>query len=149
MSLLWDFYQAFDFFSFYKFAQLEAGQELPPPALLKRKIIIKNKKKHHHHHHHKKHPKKPQATLHEDVEDSQDVEDDAASNTTAAGENGPPPDIIPQNEVPEGGGTAPVEQQIGNGNGPHAPMLQQRQGSKDSTQEDDGMPMINSLRLIP
>lgn len=57
-------------------------------------------------------------------------------NPSAAGENGPPPDIIPQNEMADDG--APEnEQQIGNGDIPH-PMLQQRQGSKDSAQDDEG-----------
>ncbi|XP_015596066.1 1-phosphatidylinositol 4,5-bisphosphate phosphodiesterase classes I and II isoform X2 [Cephus cinctus] len=118
--------------------KLEPGQELPPPSLLKRKIIIKNKKKHHHHHHHKKHHKKQPAQIPEAGESSQEVDDSGIVNQAAEGENGPPPDIIPQNEVLDGvvvGGSG--EQQMGNGDIPHAPMLQQRQGSKDSTQEDD------------
>lgn len=36
-------------------------------------------------------------------------------------------------------GVAPGnEPQIGNGDIPHPPMLQQRQGSKDSAQDDEG-----------
>ncbi|XP_072766140.1 1-phosphatidylinositol 4,5-bisphosphate phosphodiesterase classes I and II isoform X2 [Anoplolepis gracilipes] len=110
--------------------KLEPGQELPPPSLLKRKIIIKNKKKHHHHH--KKHQKKQLST----AKGTQENETNGTVNPSAAGENGPPPDIIPQNEMADG--VAPGnEQQIGNGDIPHPPMLQQRQGSKDSAQDDE------------
>ncbi|KAG5321446.1 PIP1 phosphodiesterase, partial [Pseudoatta argentina] len=112
--------------------KLEPGQELPPPELLKRKIIIKNKKKHHHHH--KKHKKKQQQVL-DTVEGTTENETNGTANLSAAGENGPPPDIIPQNEMDD---VAPEnEQQIGNGDIPHLPMLQQRQGSKDSGQDDE------------
>ncbi|XP_018054109.1 PREDICTED: 1-phosphatidylinositol 4,5-bisphosphate phosphodiesterase classes I and II isoform X1 [Atta colombica] len=112
--------------------KLEPGQELPPPELLKRKIIIKNKKKHHHHH--KKHQKKQQQAL-DTVEGTTENETNGTANLSAAGENGPPPDIIPQNEMDD---VAPEnEQQIGNGDIPHLPMLQQRQGSKDSGQDDE------------
>ncbi|XP_015521246.2 1-phosphatidylinositol 4,5-bisphosphate phosphodiesterase classes I and II [Neodiprion pinetum] len=119
--------------------KLEPGQELPPPSSLKRKIIIKNKKKHHHHHHHKKHHKKQQAQSQDSGEGSQEADDNGLVNIGAEGESGPPPDIIPQNEVVDGVviGAAPTEQQIGNGDIPRAPLLQQRQGSKDSTQDDD------------
>ncbi|KAG5312251.1 PIP1 phosphodiesterase, partial [Acromyrmex insinuator] len=112
--------------------KLESGQELPPPELLKRKIIIKNKKKHHHHH--KKHQKKQQQAL-DTVEGTTENETNGTANLSAAGENGPPPDIIPQNEMDD---VAPEnEQQIGNGDIPHLPMLQQRQSSKDSGQDDE------------
>lgn len=112
--------------------KLEPGQELPPPELLKRKIIIKNKKKHHHHH--KKHQKKQQQAL-DTVEGTTENETNGTANLSAAGENGPPPDIIPQNEMDD---VAPEnEQQIGNGDIPHLPMLQQRQSSKDSGQDDE------------
>lgn len=98
--------------------------------LLKRKIIIKNKKKHHHHH--KKHQKKQYT-----AKGTPENETNGTVNPSAAGENGPPPDIIPQNEMADG--VAPGnEQQIGNGDIPHPPMLQQRQGSKDSAQDDEG-----------
>lgn len=111
--------------------QLEPGQELPPPSLLKRKIIIKNKKKHHHHH--KKHQKKQLNT----TKGTPENETNGTVNPSAAGENGPPPDIIPQNEMADG--VAPEnKQQIGNGDIQHPPMLQQRQGSKDSAQDDEG-----------
>ncbi|XP_025268130.1 1-phosphatidylinositol 4,5-bisphosphate phosphodiesterase classes I and II isoform X2 [Camponotus floridanus] len=113
--------------------KLEPGQELPPPSLLKRKIIIKNKKKHHHHH--KKHQKKQSTALYT-AKGTPENETNGAVNPSAAGENGPPPDIIPQNEMADG--VAPGnEQQIGNGDIPHPPMLQQRQGSKDSAQDDE------------
>lgn len=56
---------------------------------------------------------------------------------TTAGENGPPPDIIPQNEMGDDVALG-NEQQIGNGDISHPPMLQQRQGSKDSAQDDEG-----------
>jgi len=58
-------------------------------------------------------------------------------NLSAAGENGPPPDIIPQNEMADDVALE-NEQQIRNGDIPHLPMLQQRQGSKDSGQDDEG-----------
>ncbi|KMR05229.1 1-phosphatidylinositol- -bisphosphate phosphodiesterase classes i and ii, partial [Lasius niger] len=113
--------------------KLEPGQELPPPSFLKRKIIIKNKKKHHHHH--KKHHKKQQQVL-DTAEGTPENETNGTVNPSAAGENGPPPDIIPQNEMADD--VAPGnEQQIGNGDIPHPPMLQQRQGSKDSAQDDE------------
>ncbi|RLU22284.1 hypothetical protein DMN91_004562 [Ooceraea biroi] len=114
--------------------KLEPGQELPPPSLLKRKIIIKNKKKHHHHH--KKHLKKQQQVL-EIVEGTPDSETNGTANPSAAGENGPPPDVIPQNELEPDGVAVGNDQQIGNGDIPHPPMLQQRQGSKDSAQDDE------------
>ena len=123
-------------FNFNEF-QLEPGQELPPPALLKRKIIIKNKKKHHHHHH-KKHQKKPQMHVEGIEEGIEPNEANGSETQSAKGENGPPPDIIPQSEVVDG-------VVVGNGNSEHQngevhpPMLQQRQGSKDSTQDDDGL----------
>ncbi|KAL0109390.1 hypothetical protein PUN28_014453 [Cardiocondyla obscurior] len=107
--------------------KLEPGQELPPPSLLKRKIIIKNKKKHHHHH--KKHQKKQQQAL-EAAEGTPESETNGTAN--AAVEDGPPPDIIPQNEMADDG----ENEQIGNGDISH-PMLQQRQGSKDSGQDDE------------
>ncbi|XP_035723620.1 1-phosphatidylinositol 4,5-bisphosphate phosphodiesterase classes I and II-like isoform X2 [Vespa mandarinia] len=115
--------------------KLEPGQELPPPALLKRKIIIKNKKKHHHHHH-KKHHKKPYALPLDGEETPQETDENGIVNLAAEGENGPPPDIIPENEVVDGV-VNNGEQQIRNGDVSHAPMLQQRQNSRDSTQEDD------------
>ncbi|XP_014607192.1 PREDICTED: 1-phosphatidylinositol 4,5-bisphosphate phosphodiesterase classes I and II isoform X2 [Polistes canadensis] len=115
--------------------KLEPGQELPPPSLLKRKIIIKNKKKHHHHHHKKLH-KKQHALLSEGGETPQETDENGIVNPAAEGENGPPPDIIPENEVVDGD-VNNGEQQIGNGDVSHAPMLQQRQNSRDSTQEDD------------
>ncbi|XP_012270478.1 1-phosphatidylinositol 4,5-bisphosphate phosphodiesterase classes I and II isoform X2 [Orussus abietinus] len=116
--------------------KLEPGQELPPPSFLKRKIIIKNKKKHHHHHN-KKHHKKQQASIQDAGDGAQVTEDNGVVNQGAEGENGPPPDIIPQNEV-DGHGTDNIEEtQIGNDEVSHAPMLQQRQGSRDSTQEDE------------
>ncbi|XP_012253501.2 1-phosphatidylinositol 4,5-bisphosphate phosphodiesterase classes I and II isoform X2 [Athalia rosae] len=119
--------------------KLEPGQELPPPSSLKRKIIIKNKKKHHHHHHHKKHHKKQQAQSQDSGEGSQETDDNVSVNNGGAeGESEPPPDIIPQNEVVDGVvAVAAVDQQMENGDLPRAPMLQQRQGSKDSTQDDD------------
>ncbi|XP_043470504.1 1-phosphatidylinositol 4,5-bisphosphate phosphodiesterase classes I and II isoform X1 [Leptopilina heterotoma] len=114
------------------------GQELPPPALLRRKIIIKNKKKHHHHHHHKKHHKKQQIQTPGIEEGNQEVDDIGVVNQAAEGENGPPPDIIPQNEVVDGVVVSSnSEHQIDNGEVQHAPMLQHRQGSKDSTQEEE------------
>ncbi|XP_011300453.1 1-phosphatidylinositol 4,5-bisphosphate phosphodiesterase classes I and II isoform X1 [Fopius arisanus] len=104
--------------------KLEPGQELPPPALLKRKIIIKNKKKHRNHkkEHKKHHPV--------GVEGGVPQESDEAAN--AEGENGPPPDIIPQNDMD---GVLPV----GNGEVAHPPsmVLQPRQSSKDSNQDED------------
>ncbi|XP_012152849.1 phospholipase C at 21C isoform X2 [Megachile rotundata] len=109
--------------------KLEPGQELPPPSLLKRKIIIKNKKKHHHHH--KKHKKKQQTPVTEFEEGAQENEDSETTNQTADGENGPPPDIVPQADAGDN------DQQIGNGDISHPPMLQQRQGSKDSAQDED------------
>lgn len=57
-------------------------------------------------------------------------------NPSAVGENGPPPDIIPQNEMADDV-LGNDEQQIRNGDISHPPMLQQRQGSKDS-QDDEG-----------
>lgn len=116
--------------------QLQAGQELPPPSFLKRKIIIKNKKKQHHH---KKHHKKHQGTAPEGGETLQEIDEEGAAVSTADGENSLPPDVIPQSDVTDEVATAAsTEQQIGNGEVAHAPMLQQRQGSKDSTQDDDG-----------
>ncbi|CAK9830241.1 1-phosphatidylinositol 4,5-bisphosphate phosphodiesterase classes I and II [Anthophora retusa] len=109
--------------------KLEPGQELPPPSLLKRKIIIKNKKKHHHHH--KKHKKKQQIVVIGAEEGVQENEDNGITNQTIDGENGPPPDIVLQADGTDN------DQQIGNGDIPHPPMLQHRQGSKDSAQDDD------------
>lgn len=109
--------------------------------MLKRKIIIKNKKKHHHHHD-KKHQKKQQQQQQQQrqaidiTEGSPGSEENDTVNQSAEGENGPPPDIIPQNDsVDDISGN---EQQIGNGDIPHPLMLQHRQGSKDSTQDDEG-----------
>lgn len=103
--------------------------------LLKRKIIIKNKKKHHHHH--KKHQKKQLNTAAYTAKSTPENETNGTVNPSAVGENGPPPDIIPQNEMADD--VAPGnEQQIGNGDIPHPPMLQQRQSSKDSAQDDEG-----------
>lgn len=112
--------------------KLEPGQELPPPLLLKRKIIIKNKKKHHHHH--KKHHKKQQQAL--DIAEGNPENETNGTVNSSAEENGPPLDIIPQNEMADDGASG-NEQQIGNGDIPHPPMLQQRQGSKDSAQDDE------------
>ncbi|KOC63504.1 1-phosphatidylinositol 4,5-bisphosphate phosphodiesterase classes I and II [Habropoda laboriosa] len=109
--------------------KLEPGQELPPPSLLKRKIIIKNKKKHHHHH--KKHKKKQQTAAIESEEGVQEGEDNGITNQAADGENGPPSDVVPLADGTDN------DQQIGNGDISHPPMLQQRQGSKDSAQDDD------------
>lgn len=108
---------------------MEPGQELPPPNLLKRKIIIKNKKKHHHHH--KKHKKKQQTPVAEFEEGAQENEDNGVVNQAAEGENGSAPDV-PNAEEDNN------DQQIGNGDISHPPMLQHRQGSKDSAQDDDG-----------
>lgn len=117
---------------------MEPGQQLPPPSLLKRKIIIKNKKKHHHHHHHKKHHKSQEAQAQGIDEENQEVENNGIVNQ--AGEIGPPPDIIPQNEVVEViAVTNNSELQVCHEEIPHALMLQQRQGSKDSTQDDEGL----------
>lgn len=116
--------------------QLEPGQELPPPSFLKRKIIIKNKKKHHHHH--KKQKKQQQQQGLDVPEGTPDSETNGTVNPSLAGENGPPPDVIPQNEMPDVAVAAESEQQIGNGDIPHPPMLQHRQSSKDSGQEDEG-----------
>ncbi|KAK2580689.1 hypothetical protein KPH14_007786 [Odynerus spinipes] len=115
--------------------KLEPGQELPPPSLLKRKIIIKNKKKHHHHHH-KKHHKKQNVQPSEGGETPQEADENGIVNPAVEGENDPPSDVIPENEVVDGI-VNNGEQQIRNGDVSHAPMLQQRQSSKDSTQEDD------------
>lgn len=114
--------------------KLEPGQELPPPSLLKRKIIIKNKKKHHHHHH-KKHHKKQNVQLSEGGETPQETDENGIVNPAVEGENDQPVDV-PENEVVDGI-VNNGEQQIRNGDIAHAPMLQQRQSSKDSTQEDD------------
>lgn len=109
---------------------MEPGQELPPPSLLKRKIIIKNKKKHHHKK--KEHKKKEPTPITESEEGTQENEDNGVTNQIAEGENGTSPDIVPQVE------TTDKDQQIGNGDISHPPMLQQRQSSKDSTQDDEG-----------
>lgn len=110
--------------------QLEPGQELPPPSLLRRKIIIKNKKKHHHHHH-KKHQKKQQQAS----ETAEGIPENEENGNPE--ENGQSLDTTSQNEMDDG--VMPGnEQQIGNGDIPHPPMLQQRQGSKDSAQDDEG-----------
>ncbi|XP_012521905.1 1-phosphatidylinositol 4,5-bisphosphate phosphodiesterase classes I and II isoform X3 [Monomorium pharaonis] len=114
--------------------KLEPGQELPPPSLLRRKIIIKNKKKHHHHH--KKHLRKQQQAL-DLAEGTLEGETNGTTNLSTSGENGPPPDIIPQNEMGDDIALLENEQQIGNGDISHPPMLQQRQGSKDSGQDDE------------
>lgn len=116
----------------FLFFQLEPGQELPPPSLLRRKIIIKNKKKHHHHHH-KKQKKQQQAS--DTTEGTPENEENG--NPSVAEENDQPLDTTPQNEMADG--VVPGnEQQIRNGDIPHPPMLQQRQGSKDSAQDDEG-----------
>lgn len=100
--------------------------------MLKRKIIIKNKKKHHHHH--KKHKKKQQTPVTTESEEGvQETEDNGVTIQATDGENGPPPDIVPHADAADNS-----EQQIGNGDISHPPMLQQRQGSKDSAQDDDG-----------
>lgn len=109
---------------------MDAGHELPPPNLLKRKIIIKNKKKHHHHH--KKHKKKQPAQAAESEEGAQENEDNGVTNQAVEGENGPASDVAPNVENENN------DQQIGNGDISHPPMLQQRQGSKDSAQDEDG-----------
>lgn len=71
------------------------------------------------------------------IEGTPDSETNGTLNPSAtAGENGPPPDVIPQNEMPDDV-AAGNEQQIGNGDIPHPPMLQQRQSSKDSSAQDD------------
>ncbi|XP_032681763.1 1-phosphatidylinositol 4,5-bisphosphate phosphodiesterase classes I and II isoform X3 [Odontomachus brunneus] len=115
--------------------KIEPGQELPPPSLLKRKIIIKNKKKHHHHHH-KKHQKKQQQ-MSDTAKGTPENEENGTVNPFAAEENGQPLDnTTPQNEMADGV-TPGNEQQIRNGDIPHPPMLQQRQGSKDSAQDDE------------
>ncbi|XP_020291177.1 1-phosphatidylinositol 4,5-bisphosphate phosphodiesterase classes I and II isoform X2 [Pseudomyrmex gracilis] len=99
--------------------KLEPGQELPPPLLLKRKIIIKNKKKHHHHKKQKK---------------QQPPSGEGAPNEigNSLEENG---GDLPQNEATDG--VASENEHIENGDISHAPMLQQRQGSKDSGQDDE------------
>ena len=107
---------------------MEPGQELPPPSFLKRKIIIKNKKKHHHK---KKEHKKKEPIPIVSEEEIQENEDNGVMNQMAEGENGPPPDVVSQAETDN-------DQQIGNGDISHPPMLQQRQSSKDSTQDDEG-----------
>ncbi|XP_025162250.1 1-phosphatidylinositol 4,5-bisphosphate phosphodiesterase classes I and II isoform X2 [Harpegnathos saltator] len=113
--------------------KLEPGQELPPPALLKRKIIIKNKKKHHHHHH-KKHQKKQQTS--DTAEGTPESEENDTAIPAVAEENGQPLDTTQQNEMADS--VVPGnEQQIRNGDISHPPMLQQRQGSKDSAQDDE------------
>lgn len=117
--------------------QLEPGQELPPPSLLKRRILIKNKKKHHHHHHKKQH-KKAQVKAQDTKEDQPEGENNGVLNQSTEGENGPVPDVIPQNDSVDSVGNG-SDIQIGNGDVCHAPMLQQRQGSKDSTQEEEGI----------
>ncbi|XP_031845633.1 phospholipase C at 21C isoform X1 [Nomia melanderi] len=109
--------------------KLDPGQELPPPNLLKRKIIIKNKKKHHHHH--KKHKKKQPAQAAESEEGAQESEDNGVTNQAVEEENGPASDVAPNVENDSN------DQQIGNGDISHPPMLQQRQGSKDSAQDED------------
>lgn len=74
----------------------------------------------------------------EGEETPQETDENGIVNPAAEGENGPPPDIIPENEVVDGV-VNNGEQQIRNGDVSHAPMLQQRQNSRDSTQEDDGI----------
>ncbi|XP_076296651.1 phospholipase C at 21C isoform X1 [Lasioglossum baleicum] len=106
--------------------KLEPGMELPPPSFLRRKIMIKNKKKHHHHH--KKHKKNQQQTPIE-PEEAQENEDNGMTNQVAEGENSPAAEPANPEEN--------SDQQIGNGDIAHPPMLQQRQGSKDSAQDDD------------
>lgn len=123
---------------------MEPGQELPPPSLLKRKIIIKNKKKHHHHHHHKKNQKKQQIQIGNIEEGTEPTDENSSESQSTRGENGPPPDVIPQAEVADNGNG---EFQISNEE-VHPPMLQQRQGSKDSTQDDDGKSVFFILLKI-
>lgn len=71
------------------------------------------------------------------VEGTPENETNGTVNPSAAGENGPPPDVIPQNEMADDVASE-NDHQIGNGDIPHPPMLQQRQGSKDSAQDDEG-----------
>lgn len=97
---------------------------------MKRKIIIKNKKKHHHHH--KKHKKKQPTPSAEAEEGAQENEENGVADQAADGDNGLP-DVVPPAEAGDSS-----DQQIGNGDVPHPPMLQQRQGSKDSAQDEDG-----------
>lgn len=96
--------------------KLEPGIALPSPTILKHKIIIKNKKKHHHHHHHHK---------------KQQIQS------------------TPSTEIAPIEATGIFETRVsiricieflcvsGNGEVPHHPMLQARQGSKDSTGTED------------
>lgn len=107
---------------------------------MKRKIIIKNKKKHHHHH--RKHQKKQQPQVSGNAGVTPENEKNDTLNSPTAGENGPPPDVIPQNDMADGDALG-NEQQIGNGDISHPPMLQQRQGSKDSAQDDEGRQIEN------
>ncbi|XP_078036358.1 phospholipase C at 21C isoform X2 [Augochlora pura] len=107
--------------------KLEPGLELPPPSFLRRKIIIKNKKKHHHHH--KKHKKKQQTPISESEEGAQENEDNGVANQVAEGEHSPATEAA--NVDGEN------NEQIGNGDIGHPPMLQQRQGSKDSAPDED------------
>lgn len=58
-------------------------------------------------------------------------------NPSAVEENGQLLDATLQNEMADSVASG-NEQQIRNGDIPHPPMLQQRQGSKDSTQDDEG-----------
>lgn len=88
--------------------------------LLKRKIIIKNKKKHHHH----KKQKKQQPPSGEGApnEIGNSLEENGADAS--------------QSEATDG--VASENEHIENGDISHAPMLQHRQGSKDSGQDDEG-----------
>lgn len=72
-------------------------------------------------------------------ENAEGASENGSEGQPTKGENGPPPDIIPQSEVVDGVvvGNGNGENPMGNGD-VHPPMLQQRQSSKDSTQDDDG-----------
>lgn len=66
-----------------------------------------------------------------------ELENNGVVNQSIDAENGPTPDVIPQIDSVDSIGNG-SESQMGNGDVSHAPMLQQRQSSKDSTQDDDG-----------
>ena len=72
-------------------------------------------------------------------EGNENSEENGSENQSNKGESGPPPDIIPHNELIEGSVTTNGngDQRMDNGE-VHAPMLQNRQSSKDSAQDDDG-----------
>ncbi|XP_066146775.1 1-phosphatidylinositol 4,5-bisphosphate phosphodiesterase classes I and II isoform X2 [Euwallacea fornicatus] len=101
---------------------LKDDQALPPPGLLRRKIIIKNKKKHHRHHR-----QEVAAAM---------ASTDAQNSTDAPGE------VNEHNEAQQGeegclqenGDEGVEKKQTENGvAGHHAPPLQARQGSNEST----------------